>query len=61
MVNVVVGKTKSGRPWKSGGRKPIDKTKNVKSNWEKKMQLKQDNLSMKVWANFRDFFFERTF
>ena len=56
MVSVVAGKTKSGRPWKSAGRKPVNSlitTKNVKKTWEKKMQLKRDHIAMKV----RPFFF----
>merc|ERR1711970_1571099 len=49
-ANVVSGKTASGRPWKSGNRKPIHTmttTKNVKPTWEKKMQMKRDKLAMK--------------
>lgn len=54
-ANVVGGKTASGRPWKSAGRKPMHTmttTKNVKPNWEKKMQLKRDKLAMKVCSWF---------
>merc|ERR1712168_519564 len=54
MVNVVSGKTASGRPWKSAGRKPMHTmitTKNIKPNWEKKMQLKRDKLAMKSREN----------
>merc|ERR1712168_965840 len=53
-ANVVGGKTASGRPWKSAGRKPMHTmttTKNVKPNWEKKMQLKRDKLAMKSREN----------
>merc|ERR1711953_26758 len=53
-ANVVGGKTASGRPWKSAGRKPMHTmttTKNVKPKWEKKMQIKRDKLAMKSREN----------
>merc|ERR1712130_1090381 len=49
-----IGKSKSGRPWKSSNRKPIHTTittKNISTSWKKKMQLKQDRLSMKSQEN----------
>merc|ERR1711953_1234341 len=53
-ANVVGGKTASGRPWKSAGRKPMHTmttTKNVKPKWEKKLQIKRDKLAMKSREN----------
>merc|ERR1712167_548993 len=51
---LMIGKTKSGRPWKSTNRKPIHSTittKNISTSWKKKMELKQDKLSMKSREN----------
>ena len=50
-ADVVVGKTKSGRPWKAN-HKPIHTmttTKNVKTSWAKKMAMKRDHAAMKVF------------
>lgn len=48
----VVGATKSGRPWKSGNRKPVasmtPKTKSKNAIWKKRMQDKVDALATKV-------------
>merc|ERR1712227_531190 len=51
---VMGGKTKSGRPWKSSGRKPMHTmttTKNVKTSWAKKMAMKRDHAAMKAREN----------
>merc|ERR1712168_621791 len=53
-TDLVVGKTKSGRPWKSSGRQPMHTmttTKNVKTSWAKKMALKRDHKAMKTREN----------
>ena len=51
-VQPIIGRTKSGRVWKSTGRKPVHTMTSKKvstTTWKKKMEAKRDALATKVF------------